>query len=154
MRRSERRSAWFALGVVAVAATAGLLMLNWPRATAQDPWPSPTGYTLVFGSDTYTVGEADGTVTLTVYLFPAQTGGPVAVDYATADGSATAGDYVPATGTLVFQAGETSKTITIVIVNDLCTESGEDFTVTLSNAHGATLGSPSTATVTITDDDI
>ena len=67
--------------------------------------------------------------------------GTVTVDYATADGSAEAGDdYTAASGTLSFAAGETSKTISVAIDDDIDNESDETFTVTLSNASGADLG--------------
>ena len=73
----------------------------------------------------------------------------VTVDYATSDGSATAGeDYTATSGTLSFAAGETGKTITVPIGDDIVNESDETFTVTLSNASGAVLGTAS-ATGTI-----
>ena len=73
----------------------------------------------------------------------------VTVDYATADGSAEAGDdYTAASGTLSFAAGETSKAISVAIDDDIVNESDETFTVTLSNASGADLGTK-TATGTI-----
>ena len=73
----------------------------------------------------------------------------VTVDYATADGSAEAGDdYTAASGTLSFAAGETSKAISVAIDDDIDNESDETFTVTLSNASGADLGTK-TATGTI-----
>ena len=75
--------------------------------------------------------------------------GTVTVDYSTSDGSADAGDdYTAKSGTLSFSAGETSKTISIAIEDDTQNESDETFTVTLSNASGADLGTTS-ATGTI-----
>lgn len=50
-------------------------------------------------------------------------------------------------------AGETSKTISIPIVDDSYAEGNESFTITLSNATGASLGSAATATVTINDNE-
>jgi len=79
--------------------------------------------------------------------------GSVDVAYATADGTATAGsDYVSSSGTLVFAAGETTKTIPVTINGDETVESDETFTLVLSNPSGATLGT-SVATGTITNDD-
>ena len=75
----------------------------------------------------------------------------VTVDYATADGTATAGeDYTATSGTLTFQAGETSKTISVPIIDDTEDDGGETFTLTLSNASGADLGDAE-ATGTIRD---
>ena len=75
------------------------------------------------------------------------------VNYATANGTATAGqDYTGATGTVTFAAGETSKTINIAVTGDTTVEQDETFTVTLSAPSGATLGT-ATATGTITNDD-
>ncbi len=60
-------------------------------------------------------------------------------------------DYLTTLGTLHFAAVENSKTIAIPIIDDAYTEGDETFTITLSNVTGATLGSPSTATLTIRD---
>jgi hypothetical protein len=62
-------------------------------------------------------------------------------------------DYETTVGTLRFAAGETSKTISIPIVDDAYTDSGESFAITLSNAVGATLGAPAVATIHIIDND-
>jgi hypothetical protein len=61
------------------------------------------------------------------------------VDYATANGSATAGsDYTAVSlTTLSFAEGETSKTITVAITGETAAESNETFFVNLSNAVGA-----------------
>ena len=79
--------------------------------------------------------------------------GEVTVDWATADGTATAGsDYTAASGTLSFAAGETSKTVTVEALADTAAEGDETFTLTLSNAVGATLGDAQ-ATGTVADGD-
>jgi hypothetical protein len=62
-------------------------------------------------------------------------------------------DYITTIGTLTFASGETIKSIFIPIVDDLYAEGPETFTITLSSASGASLGSPATATVTIIDND-
>ena len=78
----------------------------------------------------------------------------VTVAYATADGTATAGDdYNAAWGTLRFAPGEASKTIPVPSVEDTTEERTETFTVTLSNPTGATTIQGGTATGTITDDE-
>lgn len=77
----------------------------------------------------------------------------ITVNYATANGTATAtNDYVAATGTLTFSPGDTSKTIPITIVQDTLDEVNETFTVGLSSPSNATIAS-ATGTVTITDDE-
>ncbi|MDZ7921813.1 tandem-95 repeat protein [Rhodoferax sp.] len=97
------------------------------------------------------IDEAAGTVTFTVTK-TGSTNLPVTVDFATANGSATAGsDYTATNGSLSFAANETTKTITVNITNDTTYEISEDFTVSLSNVSGATLGT-SSATGTIVDD--
>ena len=63
---------------------------------------------------------------------------PVTVDYATADGTATAGaDYTAASGTLTFDPGETGKTVKVTVLDDAHDEGEETLTLTLSNATGA-----------------
>ena len=63
--------------------------------------------------------------------------GTVTVDYATADGTATAGsDYTATSGTLTFAAGETEKAISVPVFDDGHDEGSETLTLTLSNATG------------------
>ena len=66
---------------------------------------------------------------------------PVTVNYATADGTATAGgdDYVPIFGTLTFAPGETTMTITVVINPDQKKDADEIFFIDLSEAVNALL---------------
>ena len=78
---------------------------------------------------------------------------PVTVDYATADGTARAGqDYVAADGTLTFAAGETRKTVSVAVLDDDHDEGEETLTLTLGNASGA-LVADDRATGTIVNDD-
>src|SRR5207302_8581354 len=106
-----------------------------------------------FDSATYSVAEDGGSATITVN----RTGvanDVSAVQYATSNGSATApADYTARSGTLTFNAGETTKTFTIPIINDTLDENNETIKLTLSNATGGTLGDTTTAVLTITDND-
>jgi large repetitive protein len=80
----------------------------------------------------------------------------VTVSYATSNATATAGsDYVSASGTVTFAAGDTSETVNVTINGDTVFEPNETFNVTLSNASAnATLvGGTSTAVGTINNDD-
>jgi choice-of-anchor B domain-containing protein len=82
--------------------------------------------------------------------------GAVGIQYATSDGTATAGaDYTAASGTLNWADGDTSdRTFTIPLTNDAQIEPDETLTVTLSNiAGGATIDGSGTLTVTIANDD-
>ena len=81
--------------------------------------------------------------------------GEVSVDYATADGTATAGeDYTAASGTLVFAPGMTSHTVSVPILDDAVDEGKETFVLRLSNPRGAYLrGIHREATGTIRNDD-
>ena len=100
-------------------------------------------------------GEGDArTVDITVYLTEASTS-TVTVHYATADGTALAGqDYVAQSGTLTFAAGVTQQTIRVAIIGDTAVESDESFTVTLSNASEGASILDGTATGVIRNDDV
>jgi hypothetical protein len=97
-----------------------------------------------------------GAVTFTVSLSAAQSG-TVTVDYATADGSATApGDYTSATGTVTFAPGDTSETVTVQTIDDtdFAEPDTETFTVNLSNVTGNANIADGTGVGTITDNDV
>ena len=69
-------------------------------------------------------------------------------------GSATAGsDYNTLSGEKTVAAGSTSTTITIYIIDDTIEDTGETLILTLSSGTAYTVGSPSTFTLTITNDD-
>jgi hypothetical protein len=77
----------------------------------------------------------------------------VTVHYATANGTALAKqDYTATSGTLTFQPGETSRTISVAIKGDRKREADETFSMHLSNAVGATIAD-GVATVAILNDD-
>ncbi|MBD1160404.1 hypothetical protein IDG51_03935, partial [Pelagibacterales bacterium SAG-MED14] len=99
-----------------------------------------------------TVAEGAGTATVTVSVSNAYSS-DVTIDYATSNGTATAGsDYTAKNGTLTFSAGDTSKTFAVSITDDSTDESDETITITISNASDGTI-SDATGTVTITDND-
>ena len=110
--------------------------------------------TLQFSQSVYGVNEGGGTVTLTVTK-EGTASLPVTVHFATSDGfSATApGDYTATSGDLTFAPNETSMQITVPIVDDAVYESNETFYVILSNPSGAAVRDPSTAQVSIQEND-
>jgi hypothetical protein len=100
----------------------------------------------------YTGSEISGTAVLTVTLNQALSTS-ASVQYATTDGTAKAGsDYTAISGTLTFDPGQTSKTLTVPILSDPNLDVGEIFIVTLSAPVNVALVAPSSAGVTITDD--
>ncbi|HEU4596609.1 MAG TPA: DUF4394 domain-containing protein, partial [Pyrinomonadaceae bacterium] len=120
-----------------------------------------------FSPATYSVGEEDGSVTLTVTR-SGDTGVEASVDYETLIsevGATQVQDYTFASGTLRFAPGETSKTFDILITDDAHQDPGflgESFTVTISNPTAgfaidpavlSLSGFPGTATVFIEDDE-
>ena len=102
----------------------------------------------VVEGDTVTV-----TAVFTVTLSPSS-GQAVTVQYATTDGTASAGsDYTAAAGTVTFAPGETEKSVAVTVQGDVIDEgSSETFTFNLSNPTNAAIQDGS-GTGTITDDD-
>ena len=120
--------------------------------------------TVQFSAPTDNAGEGVGSLLVTVTR-TGDTTTASSVNYTTGDsaganncnltnGNASSRcDYLLTVGTLTFAAGETSKSISIPIVDDVYAEGPETFAISLSNAAGATLGSTATATITINDND-
>ncbi|MBI5759256.1 MAG: right-handed parallel beta-helix repeat-containing protein [Planctomycetales bacterium] len=131
-----------------------------------------------FDSKSITFNETDGTATVTVHRLGGSSG-DVSLNFATdlftapkqatwikkhtdllyptdRDTPATAGiDYIATHGTLNFADGETTKTITIPLVNDDWYEGGEAFVLKLSEpTNGGTLGAQSEVKVRIESDDV
>ena len=111
-----------------------------------------TDPTAAIGNISVTEGNS-GTTAATFTVTRSSGVGTASVDYATANGTAQAGsDYVAQSGTIRFAAGETSKTITILVNGDTANEANETFTVNLTNSVGFVVPAPS-ATATILNDD-
>jgi len=121
-----------------------------------------------FSAATYTVNELERTVQIKVTrvgrlgdagVGPGRSSGEFTVDFATRNGTATAGqDYLPLSGTLRFGPlvgpWARSLTVNVPILDDVLVEGSETFFVSLSNpSDGIVLGEKSTATVMILDND-
>lgn len=117
---------------------------------------APTNVTnLNFASASSSSAESAGAVQVTVNADPAPTG-PVTVTFTTS-GTATKGtgkDYTISASPVSFAAGETSKTITVTILQDLLLDPAETVNLQLVTITGAAiLGSQPTHAVTIVDDE-
>ncbi len=125
-----------------------------------------TGWATTYSISVDDVSGAEdtvGTITFTLSISPAvKTGDAVTIEYATADGTATAdGDFqgIPSTS-MTFFPGDASKTVSVTIVPDSAVEGDETFTLQLSNpsvtpAAGNSVDLlTSSGTGTITNDDM
>ena len=107
--------------------------------------------TLEFSASTYAAIENSGSATITVNRSGGSTAA-VSVDYATSDGTAVTGtNYTTASGTLNFDAGQTSKTFTVALIDTHSPASVvRTVNLTLSNiSAGATLGTQKTSLLAI-----
>jgi hypothetical protein len=103
-----------------------------------------------------TVAEGNSGTVNTVFTvsLSAASSQEVTVAYATANGTAIAGDdYVAGSGTVTFPAGTITQPITITVNGDAVIESNETFFVDLSNPMNATLAD-ALGQATISDDDM
>jgi hypothetical protein len=128
---------------------------------------SPSGGVISFLSPVLVTEENSGSAIITVHR-DGDTSQAVSVQYQTADQSDSTGvfpcstvngiassrcDYTTAIGTLQFASGESSKAFKVLISQDSYIEGVEGVQITLSNpTNGAVLGTPSTATLEISDD--
>lgn len=138
---------------------------NFLNGEIRGQFGSPSSASSVqFSSASYLASESSGRATINVNrIGDASTA--ATVDYATSDtagasncnaisGNASSRcDYSTTIGTVHFAAGETFKTLNVPLTDDAYAEGNETFTVSLSNAIGATLGSPATTIVTIADNE-
>ncbi|HJR07512.1 MAG TPA: pre-peptidase C-terminal domain-containing protein [Pyrinomonadaceae bacterium] len=151
--------------------TVGPVTYTVTQTSATIPPPS-----LQFRLATFTVSENEPSkgATITVER-TGDTAGTATVEYATIDDPASVPcdptitqpggtpfprgtayarcDYSTSIDTLTFEARETQKTFTIPLINDVHVEGGETLRIELRNAQGASIGTQSSATLTITDDD-
>jgi hypothetical protein len=100
-----------------------------------------------------TEGNTGTTLAVFTVTLSAPSAQPVTVQYATADGTATAGsDFQACSGTLSIAAGQTAGTITVPVTGDRSPEPNETFFVNLSGATSATIADGQ-ALATIVDDE-
>ncbi len=140
---------------VSLSAPTGGATLGSPSTTTVTIIDNEVPGTLGFDPASYSVAENGGAITLTVTRTVGNAGA-VSVAWDTVNGSATSpSDFTGASGVLNFASGETSKTFSITIVDDIIIDPSEQFAVVLTNpTNGATLGAANTATVSITDNDV
>ncbi len=135
-----------------VCATGGYdaLITCWRVSGTGGPTPA-----LSIGDVSVTEGNSGtSTATFTVTLSAAASSA-VTVNYATANGTATAGsDYVAASGTLTFAAGTTTRTLPVTVNGDTTGEANETFHVNLSAASGATLADAQGIGTIVNDDSV
>lgn len=132
-----------------------------PTPTVPTPTLTPCGnavtnvglITVQFAQPSYSVLENAGNAVISVTLSsPApQT---VKVNYATTNDTAVAdSDYISSSNVLFFNPGTTLKIFVVPILNDSIIEGNESISLTLSSPVCAKLGVPTTAALTIIDDE-
>jgi sugar lactone lactonase YvrE len=139
---------------VVVSSTESYLNIIQSKLVSPDA-PLPTGIST--NSELLSIPESSPTVSVAVTR-SGESSGTTTVNYATADETAIAGqDYTAVGGTLTFAPGETSKFISIPIINDTIYEGGvsETFSLSLSNPTGADahLLFPNSTTISIFDNE-
>src|SRR5512132_9069 len=149
------RSTSLSLRVVGTMVAAAIVVLGMPTPPAS---AAPFDHVTITATTPAQVEGNSGTTSVSFAI--AYTGNPTAfsIDWATANGTATAGsDYIAASGTVSFDGTgpDKTKTATVLINGDTTAETNETFTVNISNpqpAAGIVIDTPS-ATQTIADDD-
>lgn len=123
------------------------------RVNLNDDDPPLYG-SLQFAASSVSVNEEDGVVAVTIERVNGSER-VVNVVVSTAAGTAKAGaDFVAHSETVTFAEGQTSHIVEIPILGGDLAEPAEEFTVVLSQPGlGASLGTPTTITVTILDGD-
>ncbi len=118
--------------------------------TISDDDPAPA---LSVGDVSVSEGQS-GTIAATFGVtLAAASGRVVTVAYATADGSAAApADYIAQGGTITFAAGETTRSVSVLVSGDTVVEPNETFSVILSSPVNASIAD-STGLGTILNDD-
>ena len=105
-------------------------------------------------ASSFSVDEAAGVVNIPIFRF-GDTSTSASVNIVTSDGTAIAPfDYVQTNNSIFFNAGDTIRIASISIVNNPIPEPVETFTVSLaspSSNEPITIGTPASATVTITE---
>lgn len=114
---------------------------------------TPGLVTVEIGDTGVVEGDAGGSRAVFTLSLNMPAPGPVMVKWATSGSEARAGlDYLAASGTVTFAAGETTRTIAVDLIGETADEPDERFRVLLTSAAGAVI-SRSPGTATILDDD-
>ena len=121
------------------------------RGTIQDDDPVPV---LRIDDLTLTEGNTGTTAATFTLTLSSPSGQPLGVDFATMDGTATAGtDYAATSGTLTFDPGETSKAVSVQVNGDLLDEPDEAFFLNLALSSGTAAIADAQGLGAIRDDD-
>jgi len=136
--------------IALLAACGGPAVVGTSSVATTNSASVPTGDPIAFSSAVYAAAQSAGSVTLTVNRSGGSSGA-VAANYATSNGTAVAGtNYTAQSGTLSWAAGDASAKTIVVQLSSTAFSGTLTFDVTLSApADGATLGTPATATVSI-----
>ena len=107
---------------------------------------------LVFSASTYTVAETNGTAIVLIRRIGG-TNGTLTVNFATAAGTAVPGlHYSEVSTTVTFTNGQTSATVSVLVLRNPLVEGDKTVNLSLGNVTGgASLGVPNTAVLTIRD---
>jgi YD repeat-containing protein len=127
---------------------------NYDAAGNRQSGTSTVPGTVQFAVSTYSVGENGGSIAVSVSRVGGSSGA-ASVQYQTANGTAIAGtNYTSTSGTLNWaDADGAAKSFSVPILDDHRFDANTAFTITLSSATGATLGTQATASVTVTNTD-
>lgn len=109
---------------------------------------------IAFSASSFLVNESGTAITAITLNRTGGSTGSIGVQVNLTNGTAVApGDYNNSAITVSFASGETTKTVTVPIVNDGLIEANETVNLSLSSATNATIGTQKTAVLTIFDND-
>jgi uncharacterized repeat protein (TIGR01451 family) len=150
--------------LVVVPTTAGTTITNLATVSRAEVDPylgnNLATATTVVTTPAISIGDAsvvEGNVGTTSLVFAVTLVAPsaqtITVNYATTDGSATAGsDYYATNGVLTFPPGTTNESLTVTVIGDTTVETDETLCVDLSNPDNGTLGRSQGVGTIINDD--
>jgi hypothetical protein len=115
--------------------------------------PMAVQSTLRFSAQSYEVREDAGQIVVTVER-SGDLSSAASVEYGTTDGTASdRSDYLTARGVLHFAPGETTKSFSVLITDDVYNEGDETLVLALSNQVNANVVAPTPVTLKISDND-
>lgn len=95
--------------------------------------------TVSIGDVTVTEGDTGSTPAVFTVTLSRAVSSYVSVAYSTVAGTAVVGDFAQSSGTLVFNPGETSKTLSVAVAGDVVDEADENFFLDLSSPTGVVI---------------